>query len=170
MNTNLILIAMAVALVAVAVFALRLMASNRKLGVERDQFRAEAARQEGRVNHMLAASPVALVETDRQGKFVFANAAAHELVGRKDREMLGLGFHAATWGIAYPDGKPIPQDLLPIARALRGQTVKNFKHQIVHHRSKQPCSITVTARPITDERGQITGAIASMVPSELVRS
>lgn len=169
MNSSLILIAMAVAVLVTVAFAARLAAANRQLRTERDHFRAEAARQEGRVNHMLTASPVALVETDPQGRFVFANPAAHELVGRKDREMLGLGFHAATWGIAYPDGKPIPQDLLPIARALRGQTVRNFEHQIVHHRSKQTRSITVTARPITDDRGQITGAIASMVPSELVQ-
>jgi PAS domain S-box-containing protein len=159
---------MAVAVVAMAALSVRLVMANRHARAERDHFRREAARHEGRINHMLAASPVALVETDAQGRFVFANAAAHELLGRKDKEMLGLGFHAATWGIAYPDGKDIPQDLLPIARALRGQPVKTFQHQIAHHRSKQRILIAVTAFPIKDEREQITGAIASMVPAEYV--
>lgn len=171
MNLTLILMIVAAgAALALALLCLRLTASARALQAERDTARAEAARQEVRVNHLLEASPVALAETDARGLFVFANAAAHELVGRKDREMLGLGFHAATWGIAYPDGRPIPQDLLPISRALRGQTVKNFEHQIVHHRSREKRSITVTARPILDERGQVTGVIASMVPSELVQA
>ena len=36
-----------------------------------------------RLFETLNAIPVALVETDRQGKFVFANRAAHQLLGRK---------------------------------------------------------------------------------------
>ncbi|MCQ4004980.1 PAS domain-containing protein, partial [Klebsiella pneumoniae] len=78
--------------------------------------RAEAA--ETRTLEILNAIPVALVETDKQGKFIFANRAAHQLLGRRDAELLGLRFHSATWGITYPDGRPVPPDLLPSARAL----------------------------------------------------
>ena len=55
-----------------------------------------------RLFETLNAIPVALVETDRQGKFVFANRAAHQLLGRKDAELIGLRFHSATWGITFP--------------------------------------------------------------------
>ena len=168
MILNLVLILMAIAVAAMAALSVRLVMANRHARVERDYYRTEAARHEGRINHLLAASPVALVETDAAGKFVFANAAAHDLLGRKDKEMLGLGFHAATWGIAYPDGRDIPQDLLPIARALRGQPVKLFQHQIAHHRTKQRILIAVTAQPIKNDRDQVTGAIASLVPAEYI--
>ena len=43
-----------------------------------------------RLFETLNAIPVALVETDRQGKFVFANRAAHQLLGRRDAELIGL--------------------------------------------------------------------------------
>src|SRR5690606_25474973 len=81
-----------------------------------------------RLREVLDAIPVALVETDLTGKFIFANRAAHQLLGRRDAELLGLRFHSATWGITYPDGRPVPPDLLPSARALRGQTVRGFQH------------------------------------------
>ena len=73
-----------------------------------------------RLFETLNAVPVAMVETDQTGKFVFANRAAHQLLGRRDAELLGLRFHSATWGITFPDGKTVPPDLLPSARALRG--------------------------------------------------
>ena len=78
-----------------------------------------ADRTQRRMFTLLDANPVALVETDAQGKFVFANRAARQLLGRKDAELVGLRFHSATWGITYPDGRLIPPDLLPAARALR---------------------------------------------------
>ena len=81
-----------------------------------------------RLFETLNAVPVAMVETDQTGKFVFANRAAHQLLGRRDAELLGLRFHSATWGITFPDGKTVPPDLLPSARALRGPTVRGFQH------------------------------------------
>ena len=91
---------------------------------ELDMIQKVAEAADRRLFETLNAVPVALVETDRQGKFTFANRAANQLLGRRDAELLGLRFHSATWGITYPDGRPVPPDLLPSARALRGQTVK----------------------------------------------
>jgi PAS domain-containing protein len=116
----------------VAVLALVFAVSNRTRHVstsdQLDAVSKAAEAAETRLTETLNAIPVALVQTDRGGKFVFANRAAHQLMGRRDAELLGLRFHSATWGITYPDGRPVPPDLLPSARALRGQTVKGFQH------------------------------------------
>jgi signal transduction histidine kinase len=109
---------------------------------------------------------VALVQTDRGGKFVFANRAAHQLMGRGDAELLGLRFHSATWGITYPDGRPVPPDLLPSARALRGQTVKGFQHILANPATRRKMLVSVTAMPIEDARGQIIGSTAAIVETE----
>lgn len=125
---------------------------------------AEAA--DRRLFETLNAVPVALVETDRQGKFTFANRAANQLLGRRDAELLGLRFHSATWGITYPDGRPVPPDLLPSARALRGQTVKGFQHLLANPATRRKMTVAVTAMPIENERGEITGSIAAIVETE----
>ncbi len=119
-----------------------------------------------RLFETLNAIPVALVETDRQGKFVFANRAAHQLLGRRDAELIGLRFHSATWGITFPDGRPVPPDLLPSARALRGQTVKGFQHLLANPASRRKMLVSVTAMPIENELGQITGSTAAIVETE----
>ena len=123
-----------------------------------------------RLFETLNAIPVALVETDRQGKFVFANRAAHQLLGRKDAELIGLRFHSATWGITFPDGRPVPPDLLPSARALRGQTVRGFQHLLANPASRRKMLVSVTAMPIENEVGQITGSTAAIVETEGLRT
>lgn len=119
-----------------------------------------------RLLETLNAIPVALVETDRAGKFIFANRAAHQLLGRRDAELIGLRFHSATWGITYPDGRPVPPDLLPSARALRGQTVKGFQHLMANPATRRKMLVSVTAMPIEDARGDVTGSIAAIVETE----
>lgn len=131
-----------------------------------DQVQRVAEDSQKRLFETLNAIPVALVETDRQGKFVFANRAAHQLLGRRDAELIGLRFHSATWGITFPDGRPIPPDLLPSARALRGQTVKGFQHLLANPSSRRKMLVAVTAMPIENDLGQITGSTAAIVETE----
>ena len=121
---------------------------------------------ERRMFNVLNAVPVALVETDNTGKFTFANKAAHMLLGRKDSELIGLRFHSATWGIAYPDGRMIPPDMMPIARTLRGQTVKGFQHMLTNHGSHDKVLVSVTSMPIINSAGEVTGTSAAMVELE----
>jgi signal transduction histidine kinase len=123
-----------------------------------------------RLFETLNAIPVALVETDKQGKFVFANRAAHQLLGRKDAELIGLRFHSATWGITFPDGRPVPPDLLPSARALRGQTVRGFQHLLANPASRRKMLVSVTAMPIENELGQITGSTAAIVETDSLQT
>lgn len=124
------------------------------------------AETDKRLFETLNAIPVAIVQTDTQGKFVFANKAAHQLMGRRDAELLGLRFHSATWGITFPDGRPIPPDMLPSARALRGQTVRGFQHILANPASRRKMLVSVTAMPIENEYGQIIGSTAAVVETE----
>jgi PAS domain S-box-containing protein len=154
----------------IAVLSLVFALTNRSRHVSTaDELSAVSrARQEAetRLYETLNAIPVALVQTDRAGKFVFANRAAHQLLGRKDNELIGLRFHSATWGITYPDGRQVPPDLLPSARALRGQTVKGFQHILANPATRRKMLVSVTAMPIEDALGQIIGSTAAIVETE----
>lgn len=154
----------------VAVLALIFAANNRTRHVSTsDELGAVSKAREAaetRLYETLNAIPVALVQTDMGGKFVFANRAAHQLMGRRDAELLGLRFHSATWGITYPDGRPVPPDLLPSARALRGQTVKGFQHILANPSTRRKMMVSVTAMPIEDAHGRVIGSTAAMVETE----
>lgn len=152
---------------AVAVwFALRHRVEQVVTADDRDMAQKVAEATDRRLFQTLSAIPVALVETDKQGKFVFANRAAHQLLGRKDAELLGLRFHSATWGITFPDGRPVPPDMLPSARALRGQTVRGFQHILANPATRRKMLVSVTAMPIEDEFGEIIGSTAAIVETE----
>lgn len=131
-----------------------------------DDARQTAAASDKRLFEILNAIPVALVQTDLEGRFVFANRTAHQLLGRRDAALLGLRFHSATWGISFPDGRPIPPDMLPSARALRGQTVKGFQHLMANPSTRRRMLVSVTAMPIMNDEGRIIGSTAAVVETE----
>ena len=169
-NWILVLGALAIGGHVVAAIAIWFAVANRvrhsNASTELDLIQRVAEASDKRLLQTLNAIPVALVETDNQGKFVFANRAAHQLLGRKDAELLGLRFHSATWGITYPDGKPIPPELLPSARALRGQTVRGFQHLLANPVTRRRMTVSVTAMPIEDGQGRIIGSTAAIVETE----
>ena len=147
-------------------FAVRKRGQHVDASGQLDLVQRVAEDSQKRLFETLNAIPVALVETDKQGKFVFANRAAHQLLGRRDAELIGLRFHSATWGITFPDGRPVPPDLLPSARALRGQTVKGFHHLMSNPATRKKMLVSVTAMPIENELGQITGSTAALVETD----
>lgn len=168
-----LIIALAVSLVAAVGLALlgfflffRAAGALRQANDELEQAGTSVDRTERRLMNILNAIPVALVETDSTGRFVFANRAAHQLLGRKDAELIGLRFHSATWGITYPDGRMIPPELLPAARALRGQTVKGFQHLMINPGTRKKMLVSVTAMPIMNGVGEVIGSSAAIVETE----
>lgn len=168
-----LIIALGVSLVGAILLAMlgfylfmRASAALRQANDELETAGTHVDRTERRLMNILNAIPVALVETDAQGRFVFANRAAHQLLGRKDAELIGLRFHSATWGITYPDGRVIPPELLPAARALRGQTVKGFQHLMINPGTRKKMLVSVTAMPIQNAVGEVIGSSAAIVETE----
>lgn len=158
-------IGLASALIA-TFFAVRNGHHGRHASTRLDRAHQTAAQTDKRLYEILTAIPVALVQTDTEGRFTFANRAAHQLLGRRDVELLGLRFHSATWGITFPDGRPISLDMLPSARALRGQTVKGFQHLMANPSTRRRMLVSATAMPIVDDQGRITGSTAALVEIE----
>lgn len=166
-----VLLALAAAILLGLALMAGIVAVKRTLQVREFQsllFKAERKidNLERRMFNVLNAIPVALMETDATGKFTFANRTAHQLLGRKDNELIGLRFHSATWGITYPDGRIIPPDLLPVARTLRGQTVKGFEHMIVNHNTRSKVRVSVTSMPIVNTMGEVIGSTTALVELE----
>ncbi|HEY6766048.1 MAG TPA: ATP-binding protein, partial [Candidatus Sulfotelmatobacter sp.] len=101
-----------------------------------------------------------LVASDMEGHFLIWNDAAKELLGRGIAD-LPIDQWSSHYKIYFPDGiTPYPPDRLPLARALRGESVQE-ELMIEHPERKGGVFLEVTARPIKDSQGNLCGGVAA---------
>jgi PAS domain S-box-containing protein len=101
-----------------------------------------------------------VIVIDKDGTFKLFNAAAREILGQgpSDRPMKDW---ARIYGVYLPgNSSPASDEHLPLARALRGERIDNFHLLMRPPTNPEGFYIAVTARPITDPAGEITGAVA----------
>jgi PAS domain S-box-containing protein len=82
--------------------------------------------------------PVGVAVLEADGSLAWMNGRAAEIVGAS-----GEHRPSGRWrvGVSSPDGRPVPEDELPTARALRGETVRDTRLMI-----KRPDGSAVTAQ------------------------
>lgn len=128
---------------------------------ERKRFEETIQRSEERYRTLFDLVPVAVYVCDADGIILEYNRRAVELWGC---EPTGDGeeqrFCGCSYKICYPDGRPMPRDESPMARALRGEKLTPKDLEIVVERADGERRHVVPApRVLTDEHGKITGAI-----------
>jgi len=129
--------------------------SNNILGRE-----AEALRS------ILEMLPSGVLFADREGKLMFHNRAAQEILGREDAARGAPSQWTNVFGWYHPDKTTLlsPEEL-PLLRALRGEA---FDDEILFIRNAsrpEGVSINVTVKPMQDSDGRISAAV--MVCSEV---
>ena len=127
---------------------------------ERERDRAEAARRAGeaRLAHLLALTPAGVVELDVEGRFAYANAAAERVLGAQPSGLVGRHYDDPYWQATAHDGTPISPDRLPVARALRGETMKDYEHAVTALDGRRVV-LLVDIVPVRETSGQIEGAL-----------
>ena len=101
-----------------------------------------------------------VVVADPDGKFLVFNPAA--------KQILGVGHQDAVpeewpkqFGLYLPDTvTPFPPNETPLARALRGQAANAVEIYVRHQGRPEGAWLSVTARPLVDERGYSRGGVA----------
>ena len=98
-----------------------------------------------------------VIVSDANGKFVYFNIAAKKILG-----IGSVAVHLEDWnsvyGCYYPDTTtPFPSDQLPLAKAIRNQHVLNEIIFIRNAERPQGVYINVSASPIVDDSGHVTG-------------
>ncbi|MEJ2591135.1 MAG: PAS domain-containing protein, partial [Candidatus Thiodiazotropha sp.] len=105
-----------------------------------------------------------VVATDGNGKFLLWN--------RRAEEMLGMGpvdLSQEEWSRHYglyraPDSDLLPLTDLPLARAMRGEIVRNQELFVCNPHNRPGCWISAFARPLSaPEGGNPEGAVAVLV-------
>ncbi len=118
-----------------------------------DQLQQENAQ----LKSIIASLAEGVIVADQEGRFVYFNPAAKEILG------IGmLDIAAAEWTFAYgcflsDKVTPFPVEQLPLARAIRGEHVHEERIYIRNGARPQGLTIEVTASPLVDKNGFIQG-------------
>ncbi len=127
---------------------------------ERKRFEEKIQRSEERYRTLFDLVPVAVYVCDADGIIQQYNRRAVELwgcePGRDGKEPKFCG----SYKIYYPDGRPMPHQESPTARALRGEKLKTEDLEIIVERPDGERRNVIPAPQIlTNIQGKITGAI-----------
>lgn len=96
---------------------------------------------------------------DLSGQILSLNAAGQRLMG-KDAAGTGPDSWTQHFGLYHPDGNhPLSPEESPLRRALEGEHVRNCEVS-VRGSENNPSTLLVTATPLRNEFGEITGAVS----------
>ena len=109
----------------------------------------------------LAAVADAVIVVDRDGRPVFANAAATRLVGRTLRSDVPLHGQGPLFGLRRVDGRPVSAEEMPLQRALHGETVVDFVSVLRRPDGGEVC-VSATASPVRNEWGVVIGGVLTL--------
>jgi PAS domain S-box-containing protein len=100
-----------------------------------------------------------LIAADLQGHFMIWNDSAKQLMGRGAADLAPEQW-TPHYKVFLPDGiTPCPPDRLPLVRALRGESVQ-VELMVEHPERPDGVFLEVTARPLTDNQGNLGGGVA----------
>ena len=121
----------------------------------------EAIRQsEKRYRTLFDLVPVALYTCDAKGLIQEYNQHAVELWGREPKRNHPGEKFCGSLKIFYPDGRPMPHDKCPMARALRGEKLTAADLEIVVEQSSGARrNVLVSPTALRNGQGKIIGAI-----------
>jgi PAS domain S-box-containing protein len=121
----------------------------------------EAIRQsELRYRTLFDFVPVAVYSCDAKGLIQDFNQRAVELWGREPRKKDTREKFCGSFKMFYPDGRPMPHEKCPMARVLRGETLKAGDLEVlVEGNNGARRNVLVSPTTLRDSRGKIIGAI-----------
>jgi len=119
----------------------------------------ETRRQKELLQLILGSMGDGVVVANENGKFLLFNNAAEQ--------MLGLGATDATpdqwtnrYGLFQPDTvTPFVPTEVPLTRAIRGESVDSIQMFVCHPKKPEGVLISVTGRPLRDEKGTLQGGV-----------
>jgi PAS domain S-box-containing protein len=104
-----------------------------------------------------------VVVADAEGHFLLWNGKAEQIIG-SGPEKVPPERWAGHFGIFRDEsGELLATEELPLVRAIRGESTVNAELYLRHPGRTEGHWIQVTARPLRDAQGQISGAVAVLV-------
>ncbi|WP_342380605.1 PAS domain S-box protein [Myxococcus stipitatus] len=121
---------------------------------------ASQARDESIFRSVVDSMAEGLAVVDEQGRLLFFNPMAEQLVGQGPTDTPVSGW-SAHYGLFLPDQvTPFPAEDLPMARALRGESVSQVEIFLRNPSRPTGAWLLVSCRPIRDASGALKGGVA----------
>lgn len=118
----------------------------------KDSQEAQSLRGQAKLNALVQTAPMAVVATDKHGRITSWNPAAEQIFGWTEKEILG------TFGMTWVEERKKEQLRLQ-ERTFKGQVTKGFESERIN-RSGKRFPVSISAAPLRDQQGQITGIMA----------
>jgi two-component system sensor histidine kinase/response regulator len=119
----------------------------------------ELRRQKRVLQSVLDSMGDGVVVADEHGTFLLWNPAAERLIGIGPRHV-ELQEWSTLYGCYLPDGKtPCPSEDLPLARAIRGESVDNCELFLRNVDVPEGVWLSITARPLVSDSGEWRGGV-----------
>ncbi|HEX3152465.1 MAG TPA: response regulator [Gemmataceae bacterium] len=113
------------------------------------------------INSILLSLTDGIVVADRDGKFIHFNAEAERILGIGALEA-PVGEWSDRYGVFRPDGVTLcPPEELPLARAMRGESVADCELIIRNPRKPEGVWISINGRPLCDQSGAQNGGVVA---------
>ena len=128
--------------------------------VERKRLEGELREKTRLLQSVLDSMADGVVMADEAGRFQVWNPAAERIVGTGPADV-GIGRWSEHYGLLLPDrATPYPTEDLPLARAIRGESVTNILVFLRRPDQTEGIWLSVNARPLRDETGHLNGGVA----------
>jgi serine/threonine-protein kinase len=127
--------------------------------VQRRQAEEALRRQTAILQSVLQSMADGVIVTDNAGDFILWNQAAEQQTGQRPTNM-PLSEWSERFGCRLPDGKtPYPADELPLARAMRGESVDDAEVFLQNPNRPEGVLLSTNARPLRNDQGELQGGV-----------
>ena len=129
---------------------------------ERKQAEEWLLRERSMVDRVMRTSPAGITVADRDGRIVFANKRAQEILGLTIDRLTRLTYDSPEWRITDFDGNPFPMEKLPHAMVVSsGDPVYGVRHAINSPDGRR-VYISINGAPINDNMGNVSEVVFSI--------
>jgi PAS domain S-box-containing protein len=136
---------------------------NRELEQRVHERTRALARQHDMQHLILESIADGVVVVDDQGRFILWNRKAEQIIGCGAEEVPPERWSSHFGVFRDEAGEPLPAEELPLVRAMHGEPTDTNELYLRHPTRTEGCWTQVTARPLRNPEGSMTGAVAVLV-------
>jgi PAS domain S-box-containing protein/putative nucleotidyltransferase with HDIG domain len=129
---------------------------------ERRQAQESLLRERNTLDRIMETSPAGILMVTREGRFVFANRRAQEILGRSLQQITGLHADSSEWRLTGHEGESLAVDDLALSAVLSaGDPVHGVKLATTRPDGRV-VYLSVNAAPLADETGAVTDVVLTI--------
>lgn len=136
---------------------------NRDLEARVEARTCELARQHDLQRLILDNIGDGVVVVDADGRFILWNNKAEQIIGSGPEPVAAADWPSHFGVYTGVSGELVAVDDLPLVRAMRGEPMVDVELYLRRPQRGEGCWAQVTARPLRNARGEVTGAVAVLI-------